>query len=141
MHIILVSAKFHFEKYICKVCAKIGYNYLKSYDQIHARIVSDLSDNVHGSYYQTNPKYWEKQACTNSVDPDQTPQNATCHHCLPPIRQFLDISPGTQMDLLKFKGKSGKVLRCPSISSKYGNTDKLEPRLVKRLIRTMAPDT
>ena len=26
--------------------------------------------------YRKNPKYWDRQAFTNSVDPDQTPQKA-----------------------------------------------------------------
>ena len=35
--------------------------------------------------------YSERHACANSVDPDQTPQNAASDqglHCLPPTHQF-----------------------------------------------------
>ena len=35
--------------------------------------------------YSNNPNYWDKQACANNVDPDQTPQNAASDqglHCL-----------------------------------------------------------
>ena len=40
-------------------------------------------------------------ACANSVDPDETPQNAASHqgvhclHCLPLIQQFLDTTSGS----------------------------------------------
>ena len=45
--------------------------------------------------YGKNPKYWYKRAWANSVDPDQTPQNAASDqslHCLPLIQQYLDTS-------------------------------------------------
>ena len=38
-----------------------------------------------------NIPYWDRQACANSVDPDQTPQNAASDlglHCLPLIQQY-----------------------------------------------------
>ena len=37
------------------------------------------------------PKYWDRQARENSVDPDQTPHNAASDlglHCLPLIQHF-----------------------------------------------------
>ena len=43
----------------------------------------------YGNYFRTyfnNPTYWNKQAWANSVDQDQTPQNAASDqglHCLP----------------------------------------------------------
>ena len=40
--------------------------------------------------HRNNPKYWDRQAWTNSVDPDQTPQNAASDqglHCLPLVQQ------------------------------------------------------
>ena len=40
------------------------------------------------SIYRNNPKYWDRKAFVNSVDPDQTPQNAASDqglHCLPYI--------------------------------------------------------
>ena len=38
-----------------------------------------------------NLKYWNRQACANSVDPDQMPHNVAsdqCLHCLPYIQQY-----------------------------------------------------
>ena len=43
------------------------------------------------STYHKNPKYWDRQACANSVDPDQMPQNAASDqglHCLPLVQQY-----------------------------------------------------
>ena len=47
---------------------------------------------------------WDKQPWTNSVDPDQMPQNVASDqglHFLPLIQQFLDASVSSQMNLLK----------------------------------------
>ena len=55
--------------------------------------------------YHNNPEYWDRQTWANSVDPDQTLQNATSDqglHCLSLIQLFLDTSTGCQMELLKF---------------------------------------
>ena len=44
------------------------------------------------SSYHNNLKYLDRQTCTNSVDPDQMPQDAASDlglHCLPFIQQFL----------------------------------------------------
>ena len=41
--------------------------------------------------YHNNPKYWNRQAFANSIDPDQTLQNAVPDqslHCLPYIGQY-----------------------------------------------------
>ena len=41
--------------------------------------------------YHNNPKYWDRQAWANSVDPDQMPQNATSDqglHWLPLIQHY-----------------------------------------------------
>ena len=42
--------------------------------------------------YHNNPKYWDRQAVVNSVDPDQQmQQNAVSHQvlvCLPYIQQY-----------------------------------------------------
>ena len=41
--------------------------------------------------YHNNPKYWDRQACINSVDPDQMLQNAVSDqgpHWLPLIQHF-----------------------------------------------------
>ena len=46
---------------------------------------------VEKSAYHNNLKYWDRQACANSVDPDQMPQNAASEqglHCLPLIQQY-----------------------------------------------------
>ena len=42
-------------------------------------------------YYRNNPKYWDRQAFANSVDPDKTMQSAASEqglHCLPYIQQY-----------------------------------------------------
>ena len=47
----------------------------------------------------------DRQVCANSVDPDETSQNATSHqvlHCLPFIQRFLDITSGRKLFLFKF---------------------------------------
>ena len=49
--------------------------------------------------------YWDRQACANNVDPDQThpyvtPDKGQC--CLLVIQQFFDISTGIKTDFFKF---------------------------------------
>ena len=44
--------------------------------------------------YCIDTMYSDRQALANSVDPDQMPQIAASDqglHCLPPIRQFIDM--------------------------------------------------
>ena len=51
--------------------------------------------------YHLNPKYSDKQAWANSVDPDQTPQNAASDqglHGLQLIQQSLDAPTRSQMN-------------------------------------------
>ena len=41
--------------------------------------------------YHNKPKYWDRQASANSVDPDHMPQNVASDqglHCLPLIQQY-----------------------------------------------------
>ena len=41
--------------------------------------------------YCNNPKYWDRRAFANSVDPDQMPQNAASDqglHCLPYMQRY-----------------------------------------------------
>ena len=67
--------------------------------------------------------YSDRQAWANSVDPDETPQNAASHqnlHCLPLIQQFLDTPSGSKLYLFKFENKYGKELRCPNTFGKSG---------------------
>ena len=55
--------------------------------------------------YGIYPKYWDRQARANSVDPDQMPQNTVSDQglsCLLLIQQFLYISIDSKRDLLKF---------------------------------------
>ena len=55
--------------------------------------------------YHNNPKYWDKSALANSVDPDQMPQNVASDlglHCLPYIQQYFKPSTGGRMDYFKF---------------------------------------
>ena len=47
----------------------------------------------------------DRQAWANSLDPDETPQNAASHlglHCLPLILQFLDTTSGSELYWFKF---------------------------------------
>ena len=49
--------------------------------------------------------YSDRQAWENSVDPYETPQNVASHqglHCLPLIKQFLDITSGSKLYLFRF---------------------------------------
>ena len=49
--------------------------------------------------------YSDRQASANTVDPDETPQNAASHqglHCLPLIQQVLDTTSGSKLYLFKF---------------------------------------
>ena len=51
---------------------------------------------------------WDKQACTNRVDQDQTPQNVVSDrvlHCLLLIPLFLAYQQVVTMDLFKFQDK------------------------------------
>ena len=54
------------------------------------------------SFYHNIPKYGDRQASSNSVDPDQMPQNVASDqglHCLPLIQHFLDTSTGSKIRL------------------------------------------
>ena len=51
-----------------------------------------------------NPKYCDRQAYANSVDPDQTPQNRASDqglHCLT-SSTILDTSTGSKIDFFEF---------------------------------------
>ena len=70
-----------------------------------------LSANVFENYYRIYPKYWDRhkywdrQACAISVDPDQTPQKAASDlglHCLPQIQHTLDTSTWSIKDSFDF---------------------------------------
>ena len=64
-----------------------------------------------------------RQACANSVDPDEMLQKAASHqglHCLPIIQLFLDTTLGDKLYMFKFKIKYGKELRCLDTKGKYG---------------------
>ena len=46
---------------------------------------------VKGHIYHNNPKYWDENACANSVDPDQMPHSVASdqgQHCLPLIQKY-----------------------------------------------------
>ena len=56
--------------------------------------------------------YTDSKTRANSVDTDQTPQNAAsdlCTHCLLLIQQFLDTSIGGEMGMFKFQDNYLKV--------------------------------
>ena len=47
---------------------------------------------INACYYRNYSKFWDRQAWPNSVDPDQTPQNAASDqglHCLPLIQHLV----------------------------------------------------
>ena len=55
--------------------------------------------------YHIYHMYLDRQAWTNSAEPDETPQNAASHQgllCLPLIQQFLDTTSGSKLYLFKF---------------------------------------
>ena len=57
------------------------------------------------AWYRIYHMYSDRQACANSIDPDETPQNAASHlglHCLPLIQQFLDTTSGSELYWFKF---------------------------------------
>ena len=79
--------------------------------------------------------YLVRQAWANSVDPEETPQNAVSHlgpHCLALIQLFLDTTLGSKLYLFKFQIKYAKELRCLNTKSKYGKITDTE---IKWLIR------
>ena len=56
--------------------------------------------------YINNPTYLDRQALANCVDPDKRPQNMATDqglHCLPLIKQFLDILTCSKMDFFFFQ--------------------------------------
>ena len=58
--------------------------------------------------YHIYPKYLDKQAWTNSVDPDQRLQNAASDqglHCLPFIKEYFRYSTSSKADFFKFWDK------------------------------------
>ena len=65
--------------------------------------------------YRNNPKYWDRYAFANSVDPDQMLQNATsdqgtvCHT----YSNILDTSMGSRMGCFIFSNISSKELSVP----------------------------
>ena len=61
------------------------------------------------------PYVFGQQTCANSLDPEETSQNAAAYqdlHYLPLIQQFLDTTSASK--LIKFWNKYGKELRCPN---------------------------
>ena len=59
--------------------------------------------------YCNDPKYWDRQAWANSVDPDQMPQNAASYqglHCLPLAQHYLDKSRGSKIHFFQILGQS-----------------------------------
>ena len=57
------------------------------------------------SNYRTNIKYWDRLVWANSVDPDQTPQNAASDQSLPCL-PLIKASKMDLMKLLKYKVKN-----------------------------------
>ena len=64
-----------------------------------------MSYSIYRMSYSIYRKYLDKQACTNSVDPDEMLQHTASHQgllCLPLIQQFLDTTTGSTLYLFKF---------------------------------------
>ena len=81
--------------------------------------ISDLSAlrNNRNTRYRTYSKYSNTRAGANSVDPDQTPQNAASdqgQHCLH-LSTALDTSTVSKMQF-KIQDKYGKAFRRPNTS-------------------------
>ena len=56
--------------------------------------------------YHKNPMYWDREACTNSADPDQALQNTASDlglYCLPLSQQFLDALQVVKWTCSKFR--------------------------------------
>ena len=56
------------------------------------------------SSYCNYPKYLDRHAWANNVDPDHMPQNMASDqrlHCLPLIQQFLDTLTGSKIEFFK----------------------------------------
>ena len=71
--------------------------------RLHSRVVSNFKPFTHN--YHIYHMYSDRQAWANSLDPDETPQNAASHlglHCLPLIQQFLDTTSGSELYWFKF---------------------------------------
>ena len=70
----------------------------------HAVVLIRHFKTVH-HVYRIYHMYSDRQAWANSIDPDETPQNAASHldlHCLPLIQQFLDTTSGSELYWFKF---------------------------------------
>ena len=55
--------------------------------------------------YRIYHMYSDRQAWANSIDPDETPQNAASYlglHCSPLIQQFLDTTSGNELYWFNF---------------------------------------
>ena len=67
--------------------------------------------------YHNNPKYWDREACANCVDPDQMPQMqhlirvyTVCNSS----QQFVYKSTSSNMDLFDFRTSMIKNFKCPN---------------------------
>ena len=66
--------------------------------------------------FRIYPKYPARLTLANSVDPDQTPQNAASDqglHRLPLIQKYLNARTGSKMD------RFSKEIGCPNVQDKY----------------------
>ena len=78
------------EKMVCEVLGLLPY------------ISTDLLENIYMNC--NNTKYWDNQACANSVDPDQMPEKVATLFAT--VLQFVGRLIGIRMDLFKFKDKN-----------------------------------
>ena len=76
----------------------------------HKSVGRSLNCNLKWSYHN-NPKHWDRQVCTNSVDPDQKLQNAASNqglHCLPLVQHYFKHQRVEEKTFFKFSEKIGK---------------------------------
>ena len=62
------------------------------YEILSPKFLEKIQENINCSIYRISHMYSDRQAWANSIDPDETPQNAASHlglHCLPLMQQFL----------------------------------------------------
>ena len=64
--------------------------------------------------------YLNRQACANSVDPDEMPGL----HCFPLIQQFLDTAKGSKLYLFTFQNKYGKETICMKYQGLFSGKNK-----------------
>ena len=76
------------------------YSYNNTPEWWGGQMILELSEPCEPDCYRIYHMYSDRQAWANSIDPDETPQNAASHlglHCLPLIQQFLDTTSSSEL--------------------------------------------